>query len=555
MRAAAGAGKTLGSRTRAFAAAAATLGLAALLLALAANAPQAGAIGLGSAVDQTAVRQALLVDDATAGAIVAAAERAAGVGPKASAATRARALHVAARKARAARMYTRASTLYERARDLYLEAGARTPARACLTAQQDIYMITGTYGATRADMLEALAAMYPSVPAEERAAWLDLPSTESLRWDGVKHYFTDVPINLAYRDVKLFQTVPGAVAGYEKLYGTLRPYMKAGASAPAWQPYAEPRVCDFTQTLDVPREELPATGDLRAWLPVPIIGGPQTGVRITGLDPATWVDHPPSIADQIGLVTLRVPLEDLADDLRLSFDVQYAHSAQYFKVRPSAVGPYDTDAAYYRRYTRSRGNTRITPSIRRTARRVVGSATNPYYQARRLYRYILGEVKYSHMPHYALWPRGQAESVYVHRHKYGDCGAQSMYFAALCRSLGIPARSCGGFQTFAGTPEGHFWAEFYLPGYGWIPVDPTAATLVDYLEDVSPADKAAFHDFYFGSQDDLRLVVQKDTDLPLIPRASMRVDLPIAIQAPAATCDTWTDGIPGFVLAGHWTFE
>jgi transglutaminase-like putative cysteine protease len=525
------------------------------LLALAISAGQSAALGLGAVPDLEAAQRALRADPAAAEAAVASVDRAAGARATTGVLSRARALHRAARKARAARLYTRASALYERAHELYLAAGSRTPARACLTAQQDIYLITGTYGATRADMLAALAAMYPSVPAEERAAWLDLPSTESLRWDGEKHYFTEVPINLAYRNVALFQTLPDHVSGYEKAYGMLQPYMAAGAAAPAWQPYAEPRQYDFTQTLAVPRAELPATGDLRAWLPVPIIGGPQTDVRITGLDPATWVERPPSIAEQIGLVSLRVPLAELKDDLQLTFKVHYAHAAQYFKIRPSAVGAYDTDAAYYRRYTASRGNTRVTPGIRKTARRVVGSAKNPYYQARRLYRHILEEVKYSYMPHFALWPRGQAESVYVHQHKYGDCGAQAMYFAALCRSIGIPARTSGGFQTFKGTPDGHFWAEFYLPGYGWIPVDPTAATLVDYLETVSAADKVAFHDFFFGSQDDLRLVVQKDTDLPLIPRASMRVALPMAIQMPAVTCDTMTSGVPGLVVSQYWMFK
>jgi transglutaminase-like putative cysteine protease len=158
------------------------------------------------------------------------------------------------------------------------------------------------------------------------------------------------------------------------------------------------------------------------------------------------------------------------------------------------------------------------------------------------------------MPHFALYPRGEAESVYVHEHKYGDCGAQSMYFSALCRSVGIPARCTGGFQIFQGTPAGHFWAELYLPRYGWIPVDPTAATIADYLPELSAAEVEAFHDFFLGSQDDLRLVVQKDTDLQLIPRADARVLMPMAVQHPAATCDTMDD-LPDIMLMDHWTFE
>jgi transglutaminase-like putative cysteine protease len=61
---------------------------------------------------------------------------------------------------------------------------------------------------------------------------------------------------------------------------------------------------------------------------------------------------------------------------------------------------------------------------------------------------------------------------------YGDCGAFSSIFAALCRANGIPARATWGVIK-AGpefTPEGHLsghgWAEFYQAGVGWIPLEP-----------------------------------------------------------------------------------
>ncbi len=505
--------------------------LAALALLAPASAP-AGALGLGSAPDLAA----------------APVTRATGT------IARADALRAQAREARRARLFTRATALYDRARDLYLAAGAAAPARSCLTATQDIFLIVNTYSDTRATMLATLAATYPDVPAKQRAAWLGLPSTEAMRWDGVKHYFYDVPTNLAYRDVELFQTQPAMVAAYTTIHEVLVPYLAVAAAAPAWEQYGEPKAYDFTQTLAVPRDQLPAGGDLRVWFPLPIEVGPQTNVGITDITPTTYLRYPPSTAQDIGLLLMRVPLAELTGDLDVSFRVRYSHAAQYFKVDPSRVGRYDTSSALYRHYTASRANTKITPSIRRTAQRVVGGEKNPYLAARRLYRFIVDTVKYSHMPHMALYPRGEAESVYVHEHRYGDCGAQSMYFAALCRSVGIPARTTGGFQTFMGTPAGHFWAEFYLPDYGWVPVDPTAATMVDYVPDVSPAATQAFHDFYFGNQDDLRLVVQKDVDLPLIPRAGERVLLPMAVQMPAALCDTM-ETIPGLLLSAHWTFE
>jgi len=530
-----------------------TAALATLLVLLAMSAP-AGALGLGRAPDPAAAKQALTGDRAGAAAIVAEAEAAAGLTRATSTSARANALRLQARTAERAHLFTRATALYGRARDLYLQAGATLRARACLTATQDIFLIASTYSATQAEMLDALAEVYPGVPAGQRASWLDLPSTERMRWDGVVHYFSDVPTNLAYRDVALFQTQPAMVTAYEEIYEKLASYEAGAAAVRPWQPYAKPASYDFKQTLAVPRDQLPASGDLRIWFPLPIEVGPQGNVRISDITPTTYLRYPESTSQDIGLLFMPVPLKELTGDLNVTFRVQFEHAAQYFKVDPALVGRYDKDSALYRQYTASHANTKITPSIRRTARRVTDGETNPYLAAQRLYRYVIDTVLYSHMPHFAMYPRGEAESVYVHEHKYGDCGAQSMYFSALCRSVGIPARCTGGFQIFQGTPAGHFWAELYLPNYGWIPVDPTAATIADYIPALSAAEVGAFHDFYFGSQDDLRLVVQKDTDLPLIPRADGRILLPLAVQMPAALCDTMEE-IPGLVLMDFWTFK
>ena len=60
----------------------------------------------------------------------------------------------------------------------------------------------------------------------------------------------------------------------------------------------------------------------------------------------------------------------------------------------------------------------------------------------------------------------------------GDCGAYSALFVAVCRAGGIPAREVWGVvkssERFA--PPGHLgshvWAEVYLAGRGWVPVEP-----------------------------------------------------------------------------------
>ncbi len=80
------------------------------------------------------------------------------------------------------------------------------------------------------------------------------------------------------------------------------------------------------------------------------------------------------------------------------------------------------------------------------AQEIVGNETNPYLEAQKIYWYIMDTLPYSHAPHIWLDASGTPESVYVLDTGIGDCGSQSMYFAALCRSLGIPARAVGGYQ-------------------------------------------------------------------------------------------------------------
>lgn len=59
----------------------------------------------------------------------------------------------------------------------------------------------------------------------------------------------------------------------------------------------------------------------------------------------------------------------------------------------------------------------------------------------------------------------------------GTCGEYTNLLLALLRGRGIPARFITGLIYDPESPRGfrtfHAWAEFYLQGYGWIPVDAT----------------------------------------------------------------------------------
>ncbi|MBN2057695.1 MAG: transglutaminase domain-containing protein [Candidatus Saganbacteria bacterium] len=395
-----------------------------------------------------------------------------------------------------------------------------------------------------------LAKEFPAVPAEQREQWLKGRNIANAKIDGQKRYFSEMVKNIKFRNIPLFQKDSNAMARYRQMYQVIKPYIYSKFKLPAWQNYRNPRTYHGTTIVDIPRRELPKKGLFRLWLPLPVLTAAQTDVRIISIAPAKYIRSDPTIDRDIGLVYMEIPLEELKGNLKARLEFSFKRLEQRFQVDPARVGEYDRESELYKRYTRSYGNTRITPAIRGLAKEIVGREKNPYLAARLIYDHVVQKIKYSFMPHDVLWPRGQPESVFVHEHGWGDCGAQSLYFSALCRAVGIPARTTGGFQLLRGEFGSHFWAEFYLPGYGWVPVDTSVAQLPYYLPELTARQKQDYIDFFFAGLDNRRCVLQKDIDVPLIPPADGLVSLPMAIQFPAALCEGM-ERVPGSVVYEH----
>ena len=453
------------------------------------------------------------------------------------------------------KQFTKAAAAYRAAMPLLRKEGLNKLAIDSQMAIQQMDLFKFTYPDLAADVKKKLAEAYPQVSQSEREKWLASGEMEHVTWDGKVHYFNQAVENIATRhfEVSYLNKQKNATIG-EFATGFITNVI-AKKPATAWQQYSNPYTYLGTEAISVPRAELPKTGTFKMWFPLPVIMGPQDSVSVISITPGTYVKQPPSTSGDISLAYMEVPLEQLTGDLNVSVQFQFTHYQENFQVDTGNVGTYDKTSTLYKLYTRSYGNTYISEDIRQTALKVAGSEKNPYLQAKKLYEYIIKNIKYSFMPHATMWPRGERESVYVHRMKRGDCGAQSMYFSAMCRSLGIPARTTGGWQLLLGEFAGHFWAEFFLPNYGWIPVDPTAADMSDWTNAITEQQRQEYKQFFFANQDPMRCNVQLDVDEPLIPPATEEIYLPLAVQNPVATCSTMTNILPSAMLMQHYTLH
>ena len=147
----------------------------------------------------------------------------------------------------------------------------------------------------------------------------------------------------------------------------------------------------------------------------------------------------------------------------LSFNVQYLINA-------NAVEEYSKESRLYRNYTQPEKFIESDdPTIVETAKFIAGDETNPHILALKIADFVSKNLAYAVQDE----ERG---AVWALEHGEGDCSEFSYLFTALCRACGIPARVKAGIAFHSNVEEtsfGHMWAEYFLPNYGWIPIDLT----------------------------------------------------------------------------------
>ncbi len=145
--------------------------------------------------------------------------------------------------------------------------------------------------------------------------------------------------------------------------------------------------------------------------------------------------------------------------------------------------------------------------VKKLAQEVTAGRAGDLDKARAIYDYAVKTMKYDKTGE--GWGRG--DIYYACNAKKGNCTDFHALFIGLCRASGIPAKFAIGFPLPEGKPEGeiggyHCWAEFYLKGYGWVPVDASEASK-------NPA-KA---DYFFGAHDANRVQFTIGRDIRLDP--------------------------------------
>ncbi len=280
-----------------------------------------------------------------------------------------------------------------------------------------------------------------------------------------------------------------------------------------------PRSRDFELIYSARIGELPAGAHrVEIWLPYPASDANQE-VTVAGLSaPSSYeVVKEPRFGNSILHLSVTDPRErELAVEMKVRVrrreyvrrDFAAAGGQAPAAVPAGAAAATAATAAAAAGWLRPDRLVPLDDRIRKLAAEVTRGRRGDVDRARAIYDYVVDTMSYDKSG--TGWGNGDIQ--WACDAKRGNCTDFHALFIGLARAVGIPAKFEIGLPLPEARGQGeiggyHCWAEFYLAGYGWVPVDASEARK-------HPEKR----DYFFGALDENRVQLSIGRDLVLAPR-------------------------------------
>ena len=363
------------------------------------------------------------------------------------------------------------------------------------------------FSLTAEDAQARLRRQIPDLTPAEFAAWDAAGLLERRNIDGRTLYFKRAPSNLfrlseAALKRRSSSTPPWTDGPMESANAHHREVrdqaLKTGKTGVA------PRQVRVTYSLTVNADTVPNGETVRAWLPFPrALPGQQENVRLIESTPAAHVIAPESTLQRT--VYLEKPA-DAGKPTMFSITYELTVFGQYHPIDPKKVRSVTRTPALAPYLEERAPHIVFTPAMRKFSREVVGTETNPYRIAQKLFAAVdripwAGALEYSTISNI---------SDYALHAGHADCGQQTLLLMTLLRLNGIPARwQSGWIYSETGYDNMHDWGWLYLPPSGWVPMDVTTGLMKSGDPQIDT--------FYLGGFDAYRIAFNDDYSQPFVP--------------------------------------
>lgn len=360
------------------------------------------------------------------------------------------------------------------------------------------------------EVTEYLKEFYPNLKQEQLEEWEQSNALENMIIDGSKRYFHSAARNLFRIDSAAAEHYTSSGHGQsdslDRFLSWFIPELVKEA-ANSKQKLVSPRRFKIKYTLTVKPGEVPKGETIRAWMPYPREDvDSQSDIKLISTSCPHYIISPDNFAHKS--IYMEAPSEG-DKPTTFEYEFQYNSYAQVPQFNADDIAPYDTTSAIYKEFTSQRApHIVFSERIRLTADSLTHNIDNPYLKAKTIYEWINSNFPWASAREYST-----IENIpeYVLDNKHGDCGQVSLLFITMTRAAGIPAKWQSGWMLHPGNKNLHDWAEIYLEGIGWVPVDQSFGTT-----GIKEENEEAYY-FFTRGLDQYRLIVNQDISRPFYP--------------------------------------
>jgi transglutaminase-like putative cysteine protease len=289
----------------------------------------------------------------------------------------------------------------------------------------------------------------------------------------------------------------GAISGnleVRTLRGTARPVFFEVSGKPGAKTFRDKRSYTISYSVDIQVKEALQPNALYLWVPQPVRSASQRKIELLSRNYEPFVEnHRGTTLFQLNNLSPRTTM-----NISLSYLVEVYALETSLKVQSVKDGG---DSPVKSIYTQpSPFIPSDDPRITAQAAALSGRERNPYIKARRIYDWLITEVNIQAEP----LNGGAVEAL---EEEKADPYMAALLFCSLARAAGIPSLPAAGVlvnrnrQTFR-----HYWAEFWIDDFGWIPLDPALGAGAAPAHINPRSDAAAY---YFGNLDNQRLTFSR----------------------------------------------
>jgi transglutaminase-like putative cysteine protease len=266
-------------------------------------------------------------------------------------------------------------------------------------------------------------------------------------------------------------------------------------------------------TFDIIIRTNETTENVRLWVPYPVSNENQKieNIRITGNYNYTGIHREGVYGNMILYAEWNEPKE--FPNLNFSFDIH--RTEVVLKNFPNKEGEIPVEMNEFLLPTNLAPNFGIVKEI---ADKITKEKTTILSKATAIYDYLIEHGERDPNLNFC----GNGDVCDLLQNLRGKCVDFSSVFVALSRNSGVPAREILGIRISKDgdiTGAYHCHAEFYLPDYGWVPVDPSDVAKLMLNENLEINDTKVIQarDYFFGAQTETYIDLSTGRDIILNP--------------------------------------